>query len=427
MASQDSNYMANGTRMPGSEMGENSFISGINNAANAPHSAAIGSNNEVKLDANSAVALGDHSVAYSPYQLVHGRYNKYDANNIYAHIIGGGIDEHNRKNIYTLDWNGNATFAGKVSFAGDIEPTEKNDLVNLKYLNDQIAIKFFPHVLSEDGLKSTIYVNDLEAYTIYKVKREGQAQVSFSVRTESGRDITFYVTDLSINRYSMFVGDKTEDSITFFLNSSIFTIDLKTGRLTKAEDQTSSKPDAGTGGSASSDKEIINDGEPSANTTWSSDKISNILSALESQVSDSVNKIEIKETAGEYTLFFYNERIDEDTNETQREVIGALELPMVWSVTEQHLKEWNRVHYKVTVLGQEGEVGGHGVLAKGEPGQILAFGGINEKFTYNDNEPEEYAKWIYAYEDDNVMINMGIEEPELNALLKRFNDNMVGV
>ena len=344
MASQDSNYMANGTRMPGSEIGENSLISGINNAANAPHSAAIGSNNEVKLDANSAVALGDHSVAYSPYQLVHGRYNKYDANNIYAHIIGGGIDEHNRKNIYTLDWNGNATFAGKVSFAGDIEPTEKNDLVNLKYLNDQIAIKFFPHVLSEDGLKSTIYVNDLEAYTIYKVKREGQAQVSFSVRTESGRDITFYVTDLSINRYSMFVGDKTEDSITFFLNSSIFTIDLKTGRLTKAEDQTSSKPDAETGGSASPNKEIINDGEPSANTTWSSDKISNILSALESQVSDSVNKIEIKETAGEYTLFFYNERIDEDTNETQREVIGALELPMVWSVTEQHLKEWNRVH-----------------------------------------------------------------------------------
>ena len=56
------NSIANGTRMPGSDTGENSLISGVNNAANAPHSAAIGSNNEVKLGANSAVALGDHSV-----------------------------------------------------------------------------------------------------------------------------------------------------------------------------------------------------------------------------------------------------------------------------------------------------------------------------------------------------------------------------
>ena len=422
------NIIENGSRMQGSEIGENSLISGVNNAANAPHSAAIGSNNEVKLGANSAVALGDHTIAYSPYQLVHGKYNDYDVNNIYAHIVGGGTDENEgRKNIYTLDWYGNATFAGKVSFGGDVNPTEENDLVNLKYLNEQIAIKFFPQTLSADGNKATIYVNDLEAYTIYKVKREGQAQILFSVRTESGRDVVFYVSDLSINRYSMFVGNKTEESITFFLNSSIFTIDLKTGKLTKTEEQTNSSSSSGTNTPEVLSKDVIDDETSSINTTWSSDKISSILSALESQVSESVNKIEIKETAGEYTLYFYNEKIDNETLETQREVIGLLELPMIWSITEQHLKEWNRVHYKVTVLGQEGEVGGRGVLAKGEPGQILAFGGINEKFTYNDNEPEEYAKWIYAYEDDNVMINMGIEDVELDALLKRFNDNMIGV
>lgn len=353
MASQDSNYMANGTRMPGSEIGENSLISGVNNAANAPHSAAIGSNNEVKLDANSAVALGDHTIAYSPYQLVHGKYNDLDANNIYAHIVGGGTDENEgRKNIYTLDWEGNAIFAGKVSFGQDIKPTEGNDLVNLNYLNDQIAIKFFPHTLSEDGSKSTIYVNDLDAYTIYKVKREGQKQVLFSVKTETGRDVTFYVADLSVNRHSMFVGDKTSDSITLFMDSSVYTINLKTGKLTKTQDQVVDS------GSESINKDIINDEDVSANTTWSSIKISEILNTLDTAVGNSVNRVEIIEANGqkEYMVFYNDD-----------EVISKIELPYAaWKITEEHILDWNRVQLKIT-SGNEGK-----------PGQVLSFDKIDE-------------------------------------------------
>ena len=35
-------------------------------------------------------------------------------NNQYAHIVGNGDDEDNRSNAHTLDWNGNAWFAGDV-------------------------------------------------------------------------------------------------------------------------------------------------------------------------------------------------------------------------------------------------------------------------------------------------------------------------
>ena len=354
---QDPNNIANGTRLPGSEIGENSLISGTNNAAMAPHSAAIGSNNKVEDVANSAVALGDNTIAYSPYQLVHGKYNALDANNIHAHIVGGGKDEHNRKNIYTLDWDGNATFAGKVSFAGDIKPTEENDLVNLGYLKDQIAIKFFPHRLSEDGLKSYICVNDLEAYTIYKVKRDGQSQVMFVVKTESGREVPFYAADLSINRHSMFVGEKTDDKITFFLDSTVYTIDLKTGKLTVAEDQVITTPGAG-GSDNTENSASIDDDTVSPSTTWSSNKIAEILNDLDSTISNAINRVEVLGLEGqkEYMVFYNGD-----------EEVSRIELPYVaWKITEEHVLDWNKVQLKVTAANE------------GKPGQILSFDRIDE-------------------------------------------------
>lgn len=44
-----------------------------------------------------------------------GKYNVEDTNKKYAHIVGGGTSENKRKNIHTLDWDGNAEYAGDVS------------------------------------------------------------------------------------------------------------------------------------------------------------------------------------------------------------------------------------------------------------------------------------------------------------------------
>lgn len=401
MATQDSNSMANGTRMQGSEIGENSFISGINNAAMAPHSTAIGSNNKVEKVANSAVALGDHTIAYSPYQLVHGKYNDLDANNIYAHIVGGGTDENEgRKNIYTLDWEGNATFAGKVSFAQDVKPTEGNDLVNLDYLNEQIAIKYFPHTLSADGSKSTIYVNDLDAYTIYKVKQEGQKQILFSVKTESGRDVAFYVADLSINRHNMFVGEKTTDSITFFMDSSIYTINLKTGKLTITQEEVTNSG-SGSEGSESTTESTIKDDDIGPNITWSSSKIFEMLNALEMSVNKSVNRIELIGQDGlEEYIKFYND--DEE--------IYKIELPYVaWRLTEDHIKDWNRVQLKITAPND------------GDFGKILMYNGYNEQYIYSNGTREIAARWTYPYDEEyGIIKDMTISEEEKQQLMGIF-------
>lgn len=60
-------------------------------------------------------AEGYYTKASSDYQHVQGKYNIEDASTTYAHIVGGGTSNDNRKNIHTLDWNGNAVFSGDVT------------------------------------------------------------------------------------------------------------------------------------------------------------------------------------------------------------------------------------------------------------------------------------------------------------------------
>lgn len=59
-------------------------------------------------EGRGTLANGDHSH-------VHGMYNIADGKSEYASIVGGGTSETSRKNIYTLDWSGNAYYAGDVT------------------------------------------------------------------------------------------------------------------------------------------------------------------------------------------------------------------------------------------------------------------------------------------------------------------------
>lgn len=61
---------------------------------------------------NCAHAEGQGTIATAMWQHVEGRYNVEDTENKYAHIVGGGTSNTDRKNIHTLDWAGNAMFAG---------------------------------------------------------------------------------------------------------------------------------------------------------------------------------------------------------------------------------------------------------------------------------------------------------------------------
>lgn len=57
---------------------------------------------------------GEGCVAASDHQHVQGKWNIEDRENKYAHIVGNGAAEW-RSNAYTLDWEGNASFAGDVT------------------------------------------------------------------------------------------------------------------------------------------------------------------------------------------------------------------------------------------------------------------------------------------------------------------------
>ena len=79
-------------------------------------------------------AEGYYTAARSAYQHVQGKYNIEDTDRVYAHIVGNGTDEDNRSNAHTLDWDGNAWFAGDVKVG-----TENKILATEDYVNGAVA------------------------------------------------------------------------------------------------------------------------------------------------------------------------------------------------------------------------------------------------------------------------------------------------
>ena len=82
--------------------------------ANAARSHAEGQNTQARAVFSHAEGLGTYIPPEAPGQHVQGKYNKQDNDGIYAHIVGNGTSEA-RSNAHTLDWNGNAWFAGGVT------------------------------------------------------------------------------------------------------------------------------------------------------------------------------------------------------------------------------------------------------------------------------------------------------------------------
>ena len=59
-------------------------------------------------------AEGYRTIASGNYSHVQGKYNIDDLNEKYAHIVGNGTSDTARSNAHTLDWEGNAWYAGTV-------------------------------------------------------------------------------------------------------------------------------------------------------------------------------------------------------------------------------------------------------------------------------------------------------------------------
>ena len=97
--------------------GIDAHAEGYGTVASGMYSHAEGANTEAKGEHSHAE--GFNTKAAGPKQHVEGSYNVVDEEGVYAHIVGNGTDESYRSNAYTLDWEGNAKFAGNVYANGE--------------------------------------------------------------------------------------------------------------------------------------------------------------------------------------------------------------------------------------------------------------------------------------------------------------------
>ena len=89
-----------------------------------------------------AHAEGKYTYASSAYQHAQGKYNINDNTGTYAHIVGNGTSNNDRSNAHTLDWNGNAWYAGSVSAGTTATPAavvNDNDLTTKAYVDNAIS------------------------------------------------------------------------------------------------------------------------------------------------------------------------------------------------------------------------------------------------------------------------------------------------
>jgi hypothetical protein len=139
--------------------GVGSHAEGDSTTASAYCSHAEG--NSTTASGENSHAEGSSTIASSQNQHVQGKYNIEDTNNKYAHIVGNGEDGKN-SNAHTLDWEGNAWFAGKLTQEGT--PTEGKDLTTKKYVDDKVKDTLVTTNIS--GTTLALTVNKYQTATV---------------------------------------------------------------------------------------------------------------------------------------------------------------------------------------------------------------------------------------------------------------------
>ena len=105
--------------LAGTMNGSAGFMVGSNNTT-GPNYCEFVMGNSCTVDGSDTLAVGEYLIAQGAHQVVTGRANIADtgggwSNGIYTFIVGNGTSATSRSNAYTLDWQGNGTFAGTVS------------------------------------------------------------------------------------------------------------------------------------------------------------------------------------------------------------------------------------------------------------------------------------------------------------------------
>ncbi|MBQ0112770.1 MAG: hypothetical protein KBT03_06550 [Bacteroidales bacterium] len=117
-------------------IGAYSHTEGDNTTANGMFSHA--ENQATTANGKASHAEGYFTTASGEYQHAQGKFNIADTANKYVDIVGNGTADNARSNAYTLDWNGNAWFAGGIHTNG----VKNGQRTGVNYLDGKTRLKF---------------------------------------------------------------------------------------------------------------------------------------------------------------------------------------------------------------------------------------------------------------------------------------------
>ena len=184
--------------------GESSHAEGSYTTASGIQSHAEGYNTTASGQISHAEGRG--TVAQGKNQHVQGIYNIEDTTS--AHIVGNGGDNYSRSNAHTLDWNGNAWFAGDV-YTGSTSGTNKDDgskkLATEEYVDSKTS-----------ALQGNVIENMLDVVIFKLSNLDNKSELRFFGPSNSG----VIALGLSFENVSLTSGDKFEMSVTFQTASS---------------------------------------------------------------------------------------------------------------------------------------------------------------------------------------------------------------
>ena len=139
-------------------------------------------------------AEGFSTTASGKWQHVQGKYNIKDTNNKYSHIVGNGANSSSLSNAHTLDWSGNAWFAGEVKVGG----TGQDDIA-AKTLAKTEDIPTVDSTLTQSGQAADAAVvgNRLSALSEEIVTTAESKVSSHNTGTDTHSDIRLLIQDLT--------------------------------------------------------------------------------------------------------------------------------------------------------------------------------------------------------------------------------------
>ena len=161
-------------------------------------------------------AEGEGTKTYSLAQHTQGRYNivdqtgKMDALGTYVNIVGNGTSTSNRSNAYTLDWSGNAWYAGDV-YTGSTSGTNKDNGSKKLATEDYVTSQGYVTTDTKNTAGSIDTSNK-----IYLIGAESQAA---NPQTYSDNEV--FVKDGVLNAQELTIGSRDGSNSTIGANSVV--------------------------------------------------------------------------------------------------------------------------------------------------------------------------------------------------------------